>query len=147
MPVANWYLDLQSLVKYWGEPHAYHHTAPVNLIFALREALRVVADEGLEDRFTRHRKNAQLLWDGLQSLGIELLIPEEFRSPTLTTPLIPDMVEDLDLRRRLLDVYDIEIAGGFGPLGGKVWRIGLMGHSSTEPNVKLLLAALAESIK
>lgn len=146
-PVANWYLDLKSLLTYWGEPHSYHHTAPVNSIFALREALRVVAEEGLEDRFTRHRDNAELLWAGLGSLGMDLLIPEEFRSPTLTTPLIPDTVEDMDVRRHLLEEHNIEIAGGFGPLGGKVWRIGLMGHSSSEQNVKLLLSALGEVIK
>jgi alanine-glyoxylate transaminase/serine-glyoxylate transaminase/serine-pyruvate transaminase len=146
-PVANWYLDLTLLGRYWGEPHAYHHTAPVNMICALREALRLAAEEGLEARFSRHRANAELLWDGLENLGLPPLIPEQNRLVTLTTPQLPTGLDELNLRRRLLAEYNIEIAGGFGPLAGKIWRIGLMGFSSRRENVALLLAVLNDFLK
>jgi alanine-glyoxylate transaminase/serine-glyoxylate transaminase/serine-pyruvate transaminase len=143
-PVANWYLDLNGLEKYWGQPHAYHHTAPISLHYALREGLRIVAEEGLEARFARHRANAELLWQGLEALDLPPLIPPAYRLATLTTPQIPPGVDDMQVRRRLLEDYNIEIAGGFGPLKGKVWRVGLMGFSSRRENVALLLAALQE---
>ena len=143
-PVANWYLDLSLVEKYWGAERTYHHTAPVSMNYALREGLRLVAEEGLNARFRRHRENAMLLWEGLQDLGIELLVPAEYRLPTLTTPLVPAGVDEAAVRRRLLNEYNIEIAGGFGPLKGKIWRIGLMGFSSRKENVTLLLAALRE---
>jgi alanine-glyoxylate transaminase/serine-glyoxylate transaminase/serine-pyruvate transaminase len=146
-PVANWYLDLTLLGRYWGEPHAYHHTAPVNMICALREALRLVAEEGLEARFTRHRANAELLWDGLENLDMPPLIPEQNRLVTLTTPQLPSGLDELNLRRRLLAEFNIEIAGGFGPLAGKIWRIGLMGFSCRRENVVLLLAALNDLLE
>jgi alanine-glyoxylate transaminase/serine-glyoxylate transaminase/serine-pyruvate transaminase len=146
-PVANWYLDLTLLGRYWGEPHAYHHTAPVNMIYALREALRLVAEEGLDARFARHRANAEMLWEGLENLKMPPLIPEPNRLVTLTTPQLPPGLDELKLRRRLLDDFNIEIAGGFGPLAGKIWRIGLMGFSSRRENVTLLLAALNEILK
>lgn len=140
--VANWYLDLNGLEKYWGQPHAYHHTAPCNLHFALREGLRMVVEEGLEARFARHRANAELFWEGLEALDLSPFIPLEYRLATLTTPRIPPGVDDAETRRRLLEEYNIEIAGGFGPLKGKVWRVGLMGYSSRRENILLLLAAL-----
>lgn len=143
-PVANWYLDLTNLEKYWGKERTYHHTAPITMNYALREALRMVAEEGLEARFARHRLNAALLWQGLEALDLPLLVPVEHRLPTLSTPLIPPGVDDAAVRRRLLDDYNIEIAGGFGPLKGKVWRIGLMGYSSRRENVALLLSALGQ---
>jgi alanine-glyoxylate transaminase/serine-glyoxylate transaminase/serine-pyruvate transaminase len=145
-PVANWYLDLNGLEKYWYSPHAYHHTAPISLHYALREALRMALEEGLETRFARHRANAELLWEGLEDLDLPPLVPVEQRLPTLTTPQIPPGVGDAAVRRRLLEDYNIEIAGGFGPLKEKVWRIGLMGFSSRRENVTLLLAALKETI-
>ncbi len=142
--VANWYLDLSMVERYWGDERTYHHTAPVSMNYALREALRLVVEEGLEERFARHRANAEMLWSGLEELGLPPLVPEEYRLPTLTTPRLPDGLDGPAVRRRLLDEYNIEIAGGFGPLKGKVWRIGLMGFSSRKENVLLLLSALRE---
>ena len=142
IPVANWYLDLTLLTKYWGQERTYHHTAPISMNYALREALRLVVEEGLEARFARHRANAEVLWKGLEMLNLPLLVPVEYRLPTLSTPQIPPAADDAAIRRRLLDEFNIEIAGGFGPLKGQVWRIGLMGFSSRLENVILLLAAL-----
>ncbi len=143
-PVGNWYLDLNGLEKYWHAPHAYHHTAPISLHYALREALRLVEEEGLEQRFARHKANAELLWDGLEALELPPLIPVDLRLPTLTTPQLPAGINDAAVRSRLLNDFNVEIAGGFGPLQGKVWRIGLMGYSSRRENVTLLLAALEQ---
>jgi alanine-glyoxylate transaminase/serine-glyoxylate transaminase/serine-pyruvate transaminase len=138
------YFDLVQLQRYWGDPPAYHHTAPISTFYALREALRLVAEEGLEARHRRHQENAEILWRGLEALGMPLLVEAPLRLPTLSTPRLPAGVEDAALRRRLLDEFKIEIAGGFGPLAGSIWRIGLMGHSSQKANVVLLLAALKE---
>lgn len=146
-PVANWYLDLTGLEKYWQPPHAYHHTAPISLHFALREGLRMVFEEGLQARFARHRANAELLWEGLEALDLPPLAPLDYRLATLTTPQIPPAADDMVVRKRLLDEYNIEIAGGFGPLKGKIWRIGLMGFSSRRENVTLLLAALEQTLR
>jgi len=143
-PVANWYLDLSMLDKYWGNERTYHHTAPISMNYALREALRMVAEEGLEARFTRHHANAEILWEGLEALDLPLLVPYKNRLPTLTTPKVPPGVDELTVRRQLLNEYNIEIAGGFGPLKGQIWRIGLMGFSSRRENVLLLLAALRQ---
>ena len=142
--VANWYLDLSMLEKYWGNERTYHHTAPITMNYALREALRMVAEEGLPARFARHRANAELLWAGLEDMDLSMLVPLEYRLPTLTTPLVPPSVDEIAVRRQLLNEYNIEIAGGFGPLKGQVWRIGLMGFSSRRENIALLLAALRE---
>ena len=147
VPVGNWYLDLSLLEKYWGSERTYHHTAPINSNYALREALRMVAEEGLEERFARHRSNAEVLWAGLVDLDISLLVPEENRLTTLTTAVIPPGVDDLGLRKTLLNEFNLEIAGGFGPLVGQIWRIGLMGYSSRLENVMLLLAALREVLQ
>ena len=146
-PVANWYLDLTQVEKYWGKERTYHHTAPITMNYALREALRMVVEEGLEKRFARHRSNAELLWQGLEDMDLPLLVAAENRLPTLSTPQIPPTADDAGVRRCLLEDYNIEIAGGFGPLKGKVWRIGLMGFSSRRENVTLLLAALAEILR
>lgn len=142
--VHNWYLDLTEVQAYWGRERTYHHTAPVHLNYGLREALRVVAEEGLEARFARHAENAKRLWEGLEELDLALLVREEHRLNTLTTPLIPPTVDANAVRGALMDDYNIEIAGGFGPLAGKIWRIGLMGHSAQRKHVALLLAALRE---
>lgn len=142
--VANWYLDLSLVESYWGEARTYHHTAPITMNYALREALRLVYEEGLEARFERHRNNAKMLWAGLEELGLSLLVSEEFRLPTLSTPKLPDNVQDAEIRSKLLKDYNIEIAGGFGPLAGIIWRIGLMGFSSREENEQLLLTTLKE---
>ncbi len=144
--VANWYLDMTMIQKYWGTERTYHHTAPISANFALYEGLRIVAEEGLPARYARHERNARRLWDGLQEMGLELHVPEAHRLPSLTTVCIPEGVDGDVVRRRLLDEYRIEIAGGLGALKGKVWRIGLMGYSSQPENVVLLLAALKECL-
>ena len=146
-PVANWYLDLSMVEKYWGKERTYHHTAPITMNYALYEALRLVTEEGLEARFARHRQNAELLWTGLEALDLPLLVAAEHRLPSLSTPQISPAVDDMTVRRRLLEEYNIEIAGGFGPLKGKVWRIGLMGFSSRRENVAVLLAALEQILR
>ncbi len=143
-PVGNWYLDLSLVTKYWGSERTYHHTAPVNMNYALRESLRMVAEEGLEARFARHHEHAQALWAGLEKLGLPPRVPEAYRLPTLTTPQLPDGLDEAAIRSALLNDYNIEIAGGFGPLAGQIWRIGLMGFSARRENVALLLAALGE---
>jgi alanine-glyoxylate transaminase/serine-glyoxylate transaminase/serine-pyruvate transaminase len=140
--VANWYLDLTMVEKYWGSERTYHHTAPISMTYALREALRLVHEEGLEARFERHRANAALLWAGLEGLGLEVRVSSAHRLPSLTTVRIPEGVDEGAVRRRLLDEYNIEIAGGLGAFKGHVWRIGLMGYSSRRENVLLLLGAL-----
>ena len=141
-PVANWYLDLSMVQKYWGAERTYHHTAPITANYALYEGLRLIAEEGLENRWRRHRKNAELLWEGLEDLDLSLHVPPEHRLPTLTTVRIPEGVDDLAIRQRLLNDYNIEISGGLGELKGRVWRIGLMGYSSRPENILLFLSAL-----
>ncbi len=140
--VTNWYLDMTLILKYWGPERTYHHTAPISMNYALREALRLAVEEGLEARFARHASNARLLWDGLADLDLTLHVPEDHRLPSLTTVRVPDGIDETAVRRRLLDEYNIEIAGGLGALKGKVWRIGLMGYSSRVVNVVTLLGAL-----
>ncbi|HLV43933.1 MAG TPA: alanine--glyoxylate aminotransferase family protein, partial [Aggregatilineales bacterium] len=139
--VKNWYLDLTMVFKYWGPERTYHHTAPISMNYALREALRIVAEEGLEARFERHRRNAEMLWDGLAALDLSPVVPLDHRLPSLTTVRLPDGLDDAAVRRRLLDEYNIEVAGGLGAFAGKVWRIGLMGYSSRPENVVTLLGA------
>ena len=120
----------------------YHHTAPITSIYALREALRLVLEEGLEARFERHRRNHELLREGLEEQGFEFVVAPEYRLPQLNAVKIPEGMEDVPVRRRLLQEYNIEIGGGLGAFAGKVWRIGLMGCSCTENHVNLLLSAL-----
>ncbi len=146
-PVANWYLDLSMIQKYWGAERTYHHTAPISSNYALYEGLRIVAEEGLENRWKRHQENAELLWKGLEGLGFTMHVAKEYRLPMLTTVRIPDGMDEAKIRSRLLNEYNIEIAGGLGELKGKAWRIGLMGYSSRKENVTLLLAALKDCIE
>ena len=141
-PVTNWYLDLTMVRKYWGKERTYHHTAPISLNYALYEALRIVGEEGLEARWERHRRNAEFLWQGIEEMGLELHVPLEHRLPSLTTIRVPEGVDELQVRSRLLNEYNIEIGGGLGELKGKVWRVGLMGFSSRPENVVLFLSAL-----
>jgi len=143
---ANWYLDMTLVGKYWGSERVYHHTAPINMVYAFREAVRLVAEEGLENRWERHRANAELLWDGLLDLGIECHVDKDFRLPSLTTALVPDGIDSKAVARWLLENYNIEIAAGLGQLAGKVWRIGLMGYNSRRENVTLLLSAMREAL-
>ncbi len=140
--VPNWYLDLSNVEKYWGQERTYHHTAPISMNYALREALRLVAEEGLPARFARHRANAELLWAGLEELDLPPFVPLAHRNPTLTTCRLRPGLDDVAVRQGLLNDYNIEISGGFGPLKGKIWRIGLMGHSSRRENVASLLTAV-----
>jgi alanine-glyoxylate transaminase / serine-glyoxylate transaminase / serine-pyruvate transaminase len=140
--VRSWYLDMSMLKSYWGADRAYHHTAPINMNYALHEALRIVLEEGLDNRFRRHAENHHALKAGLAALGIRYFVEEGRQLATLNSVWIPKGVEDLAVRRQLLDQVGIEIGGGLGPVKGKTWRIGLMGESSTQRNVLLLLAAL-----
>jgi alanine-glyoxylate transaminase/serine-glyoxylate transaminase/serine-pyruvate transaminase len=146
-PVASFYLDLKAYANYWTGAHAYHHTASANLHYALTEGLRVIVEEGLEETFARIRQNAESLWKGLEDMDIPPFIPLEYRLPPLTTAQVPPGVNPDEVRRRLLNEYNIEIAAGFGPLKDKVWRIGLMGYSSRRENVVLLLGALRELLQ
>jgi alanine-glyoxylate transaminase/serine-glyoxylate transaminase/serine-pyruvate transaminase len=137
--VPNWYLDVSLLNQYWGSDRVYHHTAPVNMNFGMREALRLLAEEGLEQAWARHRRNAEALWSGLESMGLVMHAPEHLRLPTLTTVRIPDGVDGKAFSQHLLNQHGIEVGGGLGTLAGKIWRIGLMGYNSTPENVDRLL--------
>ncbi|KPK49855.1 MAG: alanine--glyoxylate aminotransferase, partial [Myxococcales bacterium SG8_38_1] len=145
-PVQSWYLDLSLIGQYFGGERVYHHTAPVNMIFALHAALRLVLEEGLERRYARHREQAQALYGGLQELGLELPVEASVRLPPLTLVRIPDGVRDADVRKKLLRNYDLEIGGGLGEFKGQAWRIGLMGASATPRHVALCVEALREAI-
>jgi alanine-glyoxylate transaminase/serine-glyoxylate transaminase/serine-pyruvate transaminase len=142
-PVRSWYFDFNPTMSYWGHERTYHHTPPISLIYGLREALRLVMEEGLEARWERHLHNQQALIAGLEALGLELFVTNPAdRLVTVTGVRIPAKVEDAKVRRQLLDEFNIEIAGGLGPMKGRMWRIGLMGYSSQKNNVLLFLAAL-----
>ena len=146
-PVDTWYLDLALIRKYWFGDRAYHHTAPGPMTYALREALRMIQEEGLKERFARHQRCGDLLKQELVGMGLELFGDPDHRLPMLTCVLIPDGIDDALVRKRLLDDYRIEIVGGFGPLKGKAWRIGLMGYSCQERHVHYLTAALGEILR
>jgi len=144
---ANWYLDMTLIGKYWGNDRTYHHTAPINMVYAFNEALRIITEEGLEDRWERHRSNAEFLWEGLEELGIGCHVEKESRLPSLTTALVPDGIDSKAVSRWVLENYNIEIAAGLGQLAGKVWRIGLMGFNSRRENVLLVLSALEKALE
>jgi alanine-glyoxylate transaminase/serine-glyoxylate transaminase/serine-pyruvate transaminase len=141
--VQSWYFDLTTAMNYWGKDRLYHHTPPISLIYALREAMRLAIEEGLEVRWERHRVNQQALIAGVEAMGLELLVkkPAE-RLVTVTPVMVPAGVDDVRFRNQLLDEFNIEIAGGIGPLKGKIWRLGLMGYCAQRANVLLLLAAM-----
>jgi alanine-glyoxylate transaminase / serine-glyoxylate transaminase / serine-pyruvate transaminase len=144
-PCQSWYLDLSLIADYWTEHNrAYHHTAPISMLYALREALRVIEEEGLPFRFARHRLNSRGLLAGLMAIGLNPLPSPDYRLPTLLCVTVPASIDEGAIRSQLLERFGIEIGGGLGPLKGKVWRIGLMGESSTEANVLTLLNALEE---
>ena len=146
-PIASWYLDLQLLDSYYTG-HKYHHTASATLFYALREGLAMVAEEGLEQRWARHRRNHEAFVAGIEAMGLEMQVRKPAdRLWTLNTPCVPAGVDDGKVRAWLLEQYDMEIAGGFGPLAGKVWRIGTMGYGSTPENVMLILEALEAALK
>lgn len=141
--VQSWYFDLTTAMNYWGKDRLYHHTPPISLIYALREAMRLTMEEGLENRWERHRINQQALIAGVEAMGLDLLVenPKE-RLVTVTPVMIPAGVDDAKVRNQLLNEFNIEIAGGIGPLKGKIWRLGLMGYCAQKANVLLLLAAM-----
>ena len=144
-PCQSWYLDMRLVADYWNDAsRAYHHTAPISMVYALREALRLIDEEGLPARFARHQVNSEALAAGMEELGLVSLAPPEERLPTLICVTVPPHVREAEVRARLLTNYGIEIGGGLGSLKGKVWRVGLMGESSTESHVLTLLNALEE---
>ncbi len=138
----SFYLDLSLISEYWGENHVYHHTGPMAMVYAMREALRIVNEEGLQKRWARHHLNAAALRAGLQGLGLDLHADPEHYLPSLTTVRVPEGIDDTVLRNKLLNDFNIEIGGGLGNLKGNVWRIGLMGYASNRQNVLYLLSAL-----
>jgi len=146
-PVQSWYFDLTVIQRYWGSDRFYHHTAPISMNFALREALALVAEEGLENRIARHARNGAALQAGLAAMGLSLATAPGHRLPQLSCVRIPEGIDDLTVRRRLLKDWGIEIGGGLGPFKGQVWRIGLMGHSSCRENVNLVLSALESCLR
>lgn len=148
LPAASWYLDMSLARGYWtGTPRTYHHTSPCSMVYALREALRLVHREGLAARYARHRLNTAALTAGLEAMGLTFVPRKDVASPTLVVPRVPEGVDEARVRGRLLGEYGIEIAGGLGELRGKAWRIGLMGHSSQQRNVFLLLTALERILR
>lgn len=144
--VQSWFLDLNLVMGYWGGDgkRAYHHTAPVNGLYGLHEALLMVREEGLQNAWDRHYRNHLLLRDGLQAMGINFVVAEADRLPQLNAVTIPEGVDDAEVRARLLNEYNLEIGAGLGALAGKVWRIGLMGHASNQANIEFCLKALNE---
>jgi alanine-glyoxylate transaminase/serine-glyoxylate transaminase/serine-pyruvate transaminase len=146
--VPSWYLDLSMVINYWeGAKRVYHHTAPINMLYGLYQALLSIMEEGLENVYERHRKTHRRLVAGLQELGLEMLVSEPYRLPMLNAVMIPEAVDEASVRTELLNKHRIEIGAGLGPLAGKIWRIGLMGHTARTKNVNRLLGALAESVK
>ncbi len=146
-PVVSWYLDMSMVRDYWGEERKYHHTAPINMIYGFREALRIIAEQGLETRIKRHSLNHRALVAGVETMGLSMLVPESERLPMLNAISIPDGVNDIKIRKTLLNEFGIEIGGGLGLFAGKIWRVGLMGHSSRPRNVLLFLSALETILK
>ena len=146
VPVDSFYMDLRLLDSYFRD-HKYHHTASATMFYALREALAIVHEEGIENRWQRHRRNHEAFVAGVEAMGMRMHVAAGHRLWTLNTPCVPDGVDDAKVRQRLLTEYGIEIAGGFGPLAGKVFRIGLMGNSSTGENVAIILDALRRTMK
>jgi len=140
--VVSWYLDINMLLNYWGGDRVYHHTAPINMLYGLREAMLLVFEEGLENVFARHKKNHLALAQGIDEMGLTQLVEPEIRLPQLNVIQIPEGIDDFKVRQILLNDFNIEIGGGLGAHKGKVWRVGLMGHNSRAKNVTLFLGAL-----
>jgi len=141
--VQSWYFDLSTAMNYWGKDRLYHHTPPISLIYALREALRICVEEGLEARWERHRVNQLALVAGLEAMGLQMFVEKpQDRLVTVTAVKIPAGIDDLKVRNQLLDEFNIEIAGGIGATKGQIWRLGTMGYCSQKPFILELLAAL-----
>jgi alanine-glyoxylate transaminase / serine-glyoxylate transaminase / serine-pyruvate transaminase len=145
--VQSWYLDLTMIRRYWTGERFYHHTAPINAIYGLREALRLILEEGLEARIERHRRHARALHAGLEAMGLRLFAQEGHRLPSLTTVWIPEGTDDAAARGTLLREFNLEIGGGLGEVRGRVWRLGLMGQTSTPANVLFALSAIERVLK
>lgn len=145
-PCQSWYLDALLNLTYWDQPHKYHHTGPINLMYALYEGLRIVEEEGLDARIARTKKTAEALWAGAQALGLKLLVKPNHRLPTLTTIVVPGGVDEAKVRNYLMSEHNIEIAGGLGSLAGRTWRVGLMGASCSKENVLTFLAAFETAL-
>jgi len=146
-PPSTWYLDFLLLSDYFGIAHKYHHTVPIPMFYAMREALVIIAEEGLENRWERHCRNHLAFVMGIEKLGLKMHVAAGDRIWSLNTPRVPGGIDDAKVRRRLFDEHGIEILGGFGPLLGKVFRIGLMGAGSTAENVRIMLSALQASLE
>lgn len=145
--VQSWYFDLSTAMNYWGKDRLYHHTPPISLIYALREAMRICVEEGLEARWERHRINQLALVAGIEGLGLKLMVEKpQDRLVTVTAVMIPAGIDDARLRHQLLDEFNIEIAGGIGPTKGQIWRLGTMGYCSQKPFILALLAALDKAL-
>jgi len=147
-PVQSWFLDLNLLTNYWGSDskRAYHHTAPINALYALHAALKVVHKEGLENSWARHAANHEKLRSGLEAIGLEYYVEKPYRLPQLNAVKVPDGIDEAGVRNFLLEKHNLEIGAGLGPMAGKIWRIGLMGASCTEKHVALCLHALTEAM-
>jgi len=145
-PVTSWYLDITLLEKYWGSDRIYHHTSSSTLNYALLEALRLIEEEGLQNRFERHLENHRALVAGVEAMGLKMHVSPEHRLPTLNTIRIPEGVDDVKARGYLLETFNLEIGGGLGALKGKVWRVGLMGYSSSAENVLFFLSAISRAL-
>lgn len=148
--VKNWYLDMKMVASYLvatsGTPRSYHHTAPISMIYAIREALTIVAEESLETRWARHREVAEAFWAGLATIGLEPHVEKQYRLPSLTTVKVPEGIDSKAVVVYILNKYEIEIGNGLGELAGKVWRIGLMGYNSRMDVVQTLLAVLKDAL-
>jgi alanine-glyoxylate transaminase/serine-glyoxylate transaminase/serine-pyruvate transaminase len=145
--VQSWYLDVNLLASYWGEQRVYHHTAPISMNYALHEALRLVLEEGLENRWKRHERMHGLLRKGIEALGLTIASLQKHQLWQLNAVRVPEGVDEATVRKKLLNDYSIEIGAGLGPLKGKIWRVGLMGETATEANVNRFLSALTECLK
>jgi len=144
--VQSFYLDMDTLGKYWGSEITYHHTAPISMNYALLEALRIVQEEGLDRRFERHRRNHLALAAGVEGMGLKMFVERQHRLWSLNTIAIPEGIDDVKVRKTLLEEYNLEIGGGLGPLKGKIWRVGLMGYNSNERNVLFFLTVLEQAL-
>ena len=135
------------IAQYWGQERVYHHTAPINMIYAFHETMRIILEEGLENRYARHIKNHKALVAGIEAMGLKLIVDKEYRLPPLTTIHAPEGVNEAEVRKQLMDQYKMEIGGGLGDFKGKAWRIGIMGYACTQANVMLVLTALGNVLE
>jgi alanine-glyoxylate transaminase/serine-glyoxylate transaminase/serine-pyruvate transaminase len=145
-PIRSWYLDITLLDQYWGTSKVYHHTSSSTLNYALLEALLLIEEEGLKNRFVRHLKNHRALVAGVEAMGLKMLVKPEYRLPTLNTIRVPDGVDEANVRSYLLQTFNLEIGAGLGALKGQVWRVGLMGYSSSAENVMFFLSAISRAL-